>query len=64
MAAFSASVPAGRGEQKRSRVTEFDTAVYYALLAVDQDGNVADLSNVVKVKHRDGGESLGPEEKN
>lgn len=45
---FSASKSAGSNESKKIKVEFFDTNLYYALLAVDKDGNLGQISNVVK----------------
>ena len=45
---FSASKPAGNKESKKINVEYFDKNLHYALLAVDKDGNLGELSNVVK----------------
>ena len=45
---FSASKPAGMIESKKISVEHFDKNLHYALLAVDKDGNLGELSNVVK----------------
>ena len=45
---FSASKTAGNVESKKINVEYFDKNLHYALLAVDKDGNLGELSNVVK----------------
>ena len=45
---FSASKFAGSRESKKITVEQFDKNLHYALLAVDGDGNLGELSNVVK----------------
>ena len=45
---FSASKYAGSMERKKITVEHYDKNLHYALLAVDKDGNLGELSNVVK----------------
>ena len=45
---FSASKFAGSRESKKITVEQFDKNLHYALVAVDKDGNLGELSNVVK----------------
>ena len=44
---FSASKLAGSRESKKITVDQFDKNLHYTLLAVDKDGNLGELSNVV-----------------
>ena len=46
VAGFTATKSAGEKESYRITATEFDRNVYYALVAVDADGNMGDVSNV------------------
>ena len=45
---FSAAKNAGVKVTRKIFVDKFDKNLHYALLAVDKDGNVGDISNVVK----------------
>ena len=45
---FSASKSAGRRESKKITVDYYDKNLHFALLAVDKEGNLGELSNVVK----------------
>ena len=44
---FSASKSAGSRESKKISVAQFDKQLHYALLAVDSEGNLGEMSNVV-----------------
>ena len=45
---FSAVKPAGIQETRKIPLSEYDKNLYYAILAVDKDGNLGEISNVVK----------------
>jgi hypothetical protein len=49
---FSAMKNAGETEKHSVRVDVFDKNVFYAIVAVDKDGNVGQVSNVKEVRRK------------